>query len=114
VTATIIGAVGAGNDPDLLTLTRGQSERWVVGEDAWQVRGARRGDRLRVVVSGRTIVGAVVMGDQSVSHALAHLIGEEVDISALRPVLEAEPDHALDLLLAFCAAHVGDHAAAHR
>jgi nitrite reductase (NADH) large subunit len=114
VTATIIGAVGAGNDPDLLTLTRGQSERWVVGEDAWQVRGARRGDRLRVVVSGRTIVGAVVMGDQSVSHALAHLIGEEVDISGLRPALEAEPDQALDLLLAFCTAHVGDHAAAHR
>lgn len=114
VTATIIGAVGPGDDPDLLTLTRGQSERWVVGDDAWEVRGARRGDRLRVVVNGRTIVGAVIMGDQSASHALAHLIGEEVDISDLRPALEAEPDHALDLLLAFCTAHVGDHAAAHR
>ena len=42
---TIIGAVGSGNDPDLLTLTRGQSERWLSELDAWSVAAARRGDR---------------------------------------------------------------------
>ncbi|MBP6443460.1 MAG: FAD-dependent oxidoreductase [Gemmatimonadales bacterium] len=114
ITATIIGAVGTADDPDLLTLTRGQSERWATDPDAWSVAAARRGDRLRVVVSGRAIVGAVVMGDQRVSQPLAHLIGEEVDISALRPALEAAPEDAMDLLLAFCDAHVGDHAAEHR
>jgi NADPH-dependent 2,4-dienoyl-CoA reductase/sulfur reductase-like enzyme len=114
ITVTIIGAVGSADDPDLLTITRGQSERWATDPDAWSVAAARRGDRLRVVVSGRAIVGAVVMGDQRVSQPLAHLIGEEVDISALRPALEAAPDDAMDLLLAFCDAHVGDHAAEHR
>jgi len=106
--------VGAGpGDPDLLTLTRGQSERWLADPDAWSIGGARRGDRLRVVVSGRAIVGAVVMGDQQLSRTLAHLIGEDVDISALRPALDASPEDAMDRLLDFCHAHVTDHAARH-
>lgn len=113
ITVTIVGAIGASDDPDLLTLTRGQSERWVTDPDAWSVGGARHGDRLRVVVSGRAIVGAVVMGDQRLSKPLAHLIAEKVDISALRPALEAAPDDAMDLLLNFCDAHVSDHAAPH-
>ncbi|HEX4933571.1 MAG TPA: FAD-dependent oxidoreductase [Gemmatimonadaceae bacterium] len=113
ITATIIGAVGASDDPDLLTLTRGQSERWVADPSSWSVSGARRDDRLRVVVSGRAIVGAVVMGDQTLSQPLAHLIGEEVDISALRPALDRSPEDALDLLLDFCHAHVRDRAARH-
>jgi len=115
LTVTLIGAVGAiGNDPDLLTLTRGQSERWAADPDAWTVSGTRREDRLRVVVSGRAIVGAVVMGDQRLSQPLAHLIGEEVDIGRLRPALDAAPDDAMDLLLAFCDDHVRDRAAQHR
>ncbi len=114
ITTTIIGAVGAADDPDLLTLTRGQSERWARNPDAWVVSGARVGDRLRVMVSGRAIVGAVVMGDQRASHALAHLVGESVDISALRPALDADAESAMDLLLAFCDAHVDDDAAEHR
>jgi NAD(P)H-nitrite reductase large subunit len=105
--------VGEGDDPDLLTLTRGQSERWTRGAEAWSVSGARVRDRLRVMVSGRAIVGAVVMGDQRVSPALAHLVGEAVNISELRPALEADPGRAMDLLIAFCDHHVNDHAALH-
>lgn len=118
ITVTIVGRIGEdGGDPDLLTLTRGQSERWAPGdggEGRWTIGGARAGDRLRVVVSDRAIVGALVMGDQSLSRPLAHLIGEEVDISALRPALDASPDRAMDILLDFCARHVSDRAAAHR
>jgi len=69
------------------------------------------------MISGHVIVGAVVMGDQHLSRTLAHLIGEEVDISPLRPALDASPDQdpekAMDLLLDFCHAHVNDHAARH-
>ena len=111
ITVTIIGAVGSGSDPDLLTITRGQSERWVTDATAWSIGGARQSDRLRVIVSGRAIVGAVVMGNQRVSHRLSHLIGEEVDISALRPLLDAAPPDAMDLLLKFCDEHVHDRAA---
>ncbi len=113
ITTTIVGTVGAADDPDLLTLTRGQSERWTTADGAWSVGGSRLGSRLRVVVSGHAIVGAVVMGDQRMSQPLAHLIGEEVDVSALRPALEASPDDAMDLLLAFCDTHVTDYAARH-
>lgn len=113
VTVTIVGTVGNADDPDLLTLTRGQSERWITDRSAWSVGGARQGNRLRVVVSGRAIVGAVIMGEQTLSRTLAHLIGEDVDISALRPALEAAPNDAMDMLLDFCHAHVSDHAAPH-
>jgi NADPH-dependent 2,4-dienoyl-CoA reductase/sulfur reductase-like enzyme len=113
ITVTIVGAVGGTEDPDLLTLTRGQSERWMTDPDAWSIGGARHGDRLRVIVSGRAIVGAVLMGDQRLSKTLAHLIGEEVDISPLRPALDASPEDAMDILLDFCNAHVNDHAARH-
>lgn len=113
ITTTIIGAVGTDDDPDLLTITRGQSERWVRGTEAWSVGGARARDRLRVMVSGRAIVGAVVMGDQRVSPALTHLVGEAVNIAELRPALEVNPEHAMDLLIAFCDHHVNDHAALH-
>jgi hypothetical protein len=34
-----------------------------------------------------------------------------VDISSLRPALDAAPDAAMDLLLSFCDAHIGDRAA---
>jgi NADPH-dependent 2,4-dienoyl-CoA reductase/sulfur reductase-like enzyme len=111
ITVSIIGAVGSGDDPDLLTLTRGQSERWTTDTAAWSIGGMRSHDRLRVVVSGRAIVGAVVMGDQQMSARLAHLIGEDADISTLRPMLEAQPAAAMDLLLNFCDTHVRDFAA---
>ena len=42
ITTTIIGAVGTADDPDLLTITRGQSERWVRGAEAWSVGGGAR------------------------------------------------------------------------
>ncbi len=113
ITVTIVGQVGASEDPDLLTLTRGQSERWMTDTDSWSVSGARTGDRLRVIVSGRVIVGAVVVGDQRVSRPLAHLVGEAVDISQLRPMLDANPNDAMDLLLSFCDAHVSDRTADH-
>jgi hypothetical protein len=45
------------------------------------------------------------------SARLAHLIGEDADISTLRPMLEAQPAAAMDLLLNFCDTHVRDFAA---
>lgn len=101
VTTTIIGAVGGGDDPDLLTITRGQSERWREEPDTWSLTGRRQSDRLRVLVGARTIVGAVVMGDQALSRPLVHLIAGRVDISAIRPALEARPEAAFARLLEF-------------
>jgi len=100
--ATIVGSVGgAVDDPDLLTITRGQSERWTTDTSSWTVADENAGDRLRVVMGQRTIVGVVIIGDQRLSRPLTHIIQEEVDISALRAMLDARPRAAMPLLLDF-------------
>ena len=101
VTTTIVGAVGGVDDPDLLTLTRGQSERWVSRTGSWTLTDKHAETRIRVLVGPTTIVGAVVMGDQSLSSPLARLITESVDLTALRPALQARPEVGIRLLTEF-------------
>jgi hypothetical protein len=55
---------------------------------------------VRVLVGERHAVGAVVMGDALASRALAWLVRERVDVSAIRPALLADPDHAAARLIA--------------
>jgi NAD(P)H-nitrite reductase large subunit len=99
VVTTVIGAVGGGADPDLLTLTRGQSERWRARRGSWSMVARRGADRLRILVGERAIEGAIVMGDQALSHLLTGLIEERVDVSAVRPHLAEHPERAVELLL---------------
>jgi len=89
---TIIGTVGIKNnearkDEDLVAITRGDSESWRVAPRAWVVRDNDDVNRIRLFVGERKIVGALVMGDQSWSRPLQRLIGEEVDITPVRPAL---------------------------
>lgn len=101
ITTTIVGAVGGVDDPDLLTLTRGQSERWVSRTGSWTLTDKHAETRIRVLVGPTTIVGAVVMGDQALSSPLARLITESVDLTALRPALQARPEAGIRLLTEF-------------
>lgn len=101
VTITLAGALGGADDPDLLTITRGQSERWTMSTAEWTLDDAHAGERLRVLVGPRSIVGAVVMGEQSLSRPLARLIAEGVDVSGLRPALDANPRGGAALLVEF-------------
>ena len=101
VTTTLVGALGGADDPDLLTITRGQSERWATSTAEWTLEESHAGERLRVLVGPRSIVGAVVMGDQSLSRPLVRLVEEQVDVSSLRPALEASPRGGAALLVEF-------------
>jgi NAD(P)H-nitrite reductase large subunit len=85
ITTTIIGQVGTGvRDPDLVTLSRGDSYSWREQLGDFAV-AAREGDsRLRLVVGPDRIAGAVVMGDQSLSRTLQRLVREKVDITPIR------------------------------
>ncbi|MCX7670717.1 MAG: FAD-dependent oxidoreductase [Anaerolineae bacterium] len=84
ITTTIIGRVGSGRDADVIGIARGDSETWrqlgeaLVAEDVAEV------NRLRLLVGPRTLIGAVVMGDQRLSRPLQRLIGEAVDITPVR------------------------------
>jgi len=84
---TIIGAVGGGANEDLVAITRGESEAWRVLPKAWVISDRDDVNRIRLVVGDRHILGALLMGDQSWSRPLQHLITAQVDITPIRAAL---------------------------
>ncbi len=87
LTTTIIGAVGKGRDEDVIGIARGDSESWRELPDAMAVQTAFDINHVRLLVGERTLLGAVVMGDQLLSLPLEKMIAGEVDISPIRSQL---------------------------
>jgi NADPH-dependent 2,4-dienoyl-CoA reductase/sulfur reductase-like enzyme len=85
VTTTLIGAVGSGSgDDDLVMLARGDSEAWRERLDSFAVAMDSGANRLRVLLGEDRVVGAIVMGDQTLSRPLQRVIRERIDIRAVR------------------------------
>lgn len=85
VTTTLIGAVGSGSrDDDLVMLARGDSEAWRERLDSFAVAVDTGANRLRVLLGEDRVVGAIVMGDQTLSRPLQRVIRERIDIRAVR------------------------------
>lgn len=84
LTTTIIGAVGKGDDIDLVSITRGESETWRLAPNVMAVQREFDFNRTRLLVGPKAIVGAVVMGDQTLSRPLQQLITGKVDITSIR------------------------------
>jgi nitrite reductase (NADH) large subunit len=110
--ATVIGAVGGGKDPDLKTMTRGQSESWDARGPSVTVQERHGTDRVRVMLGERTVQGALVMGSQVLSHPLARLVADRADVSPIRAACIADPHTALRRLLDFHDQRYGDRATA--
>jgi NAD(P)H-nitrite reductase large subunit len=87
LTTTIIGTVGTGRDADLVGIARGDSESWRQMADAVAAQNNFEVNRLRILVGWRTLLGAVVMGDQSASFPLQDIIRRQLDISSIRKQL---------------------------
>lgn len=98
---TIIGAVGDGKTKDLVAIARGDSETWRFGAKSWAVSDRDDVNRVRLMVGDTTIVGALVMGDQTWSRPLQRLISEKVPIAPIRDALEAGGAAALSCLAQF-------------
>ncbi|MCL4561790.1 MAG: FAD-dependent oxidoreductase [Chloroflexi bacterium] len=99
--ATIIGATGRGTDANLRGITWGESETWRQLSNAFPVRDDQGDNHLRVTVGQKTLIGAVLLGDQSLAQPLYSLISEQAflptalrdrlirgDISRVRSLLE--------------------------
>jgi NAD(P)H-nitrite reductase large subunit len=99
LTTTIIGSVGHGSDPDLLGIARGDSETWRQLPDAIAAQANFDVNRLRVLVGQKTLLGAIIMGDQTLSQAVHRLIAGQADITAVREKL-LHPDAPLADVLA--------------
>ena len=99
---TIIGAVGSGGrDQDQVTISRGNSEAWSLLPQAQVIVEKHDVNRIRLLVGERTLVGAVVMGDQTLSRPLHRLIAEQADITPIRAALAADPASAITLISDF-------------
>lgn len=85
LTTTIIGAVGNGElDRDLQEIARGDSESWRQHPTAVVLERDEPHDRVRLILVGERIRGALIMGDQSLSKPLQYLISQGVDITPIR------------------------------
>jgi len=87
LTTTIIGTVGRGRDDDLVGIARGDSETWRQLPDCIVAQTGFEVNRLRLLVGEKTLLGAIVMGDQKLSYPLEKIISENVDISPIREKL---------------------------
>ena len=90
---------------------RGESEIWRQVPDAVIAQTYSGENRLRLYLSTDHLVGAVIMGDQKISHPIQFLIRHQVDLNGLRPRL-LEPDaHLADLINSFWREKSSQHAA---
>lgn len=103
LTTTIIGTVGRGRDDDLVGIARGDSETWRQLPEAIVAQAGFEVNRLRLLVGERTLLGAVVMGDQKLSFPLEKIVSEGIDISPIRERLLAPNARVGDVIAEFWA-----------
>jgi NAD(P)H-nitrite reductase large subunit len=89
LTTTIIGTVGQGHNSDVVGIARGDSETWRQIPDAIVAQGGFDVNHLRLMVGEKTIVGAILMGDQKLSQPLEKIILGGADITPIRSQLLA-------------------------
>jgi NADPH-dependent 2,4-dienoyl-CoA reductase/sulfur reductase-like enzyme len=103
LTTTIIGTVGRGRDDDLVGIARGDSETWRQLPDSIVAQTGFQVNRLRLLVGEKTLVGAIVMGDQTLSFPLEKIIANNMDISSIRERLLAPDARIGDIVAEFWA-----------
>jgi NADPH-dependent 2,4-dienoyl-CoA reductase/sulfur reductase-like enzyme len=87
LTTTIIGTVGGGRDEDVLGIVRGDSETWRQLPDAIAVQDSFEVNRLRILVGKQRLLGAIVMGDQTLSQPLHRLVAGRADVTPIHDQL---------------------------
>lgn len=98
MTVTLIGAIGGGKDPDLISIARGDSESWRFGQSGITLYQCGEINRLRLIVGEKHLTGALVMGDQTLSRPLQELIAFQADITPIRTEL-MDPQAPIDEIL---------------
>jgi NAD(P)H-nitrite reductase large subunit len=95
LTTTIIGCIGGPEkDADVVGIVHGESEGWRQMPDAMVAQANFDVNRLRIVVDENHLVGALLMGDQTLSRAIHHMVIEKVDITPIREKILL-PNHSI-------------------
>ncbi len=84
---TIIGAVGSGRDQDLVSVARGSSETWLQLPNTLALENGNELGHVRLMIGERTLLGALVMGDQKLSLPLQEMVAGQIDITPIRSQL---------------------------
>lgn len=106
LTTTSIGAVGHGNDEDVVGIARGDSETWRQLPDVLVAQGGFDVNRIRLLVGENHLIGAVVMGDQKLSMPLQKMIDEKMNIVPIRERLLAKDARVADVIADFWTRHL--------
>jgi NAD(P)H-nitrite reductase large subunit len=101
LTTTIIGTVGHGQDKDVVGIARGDSETWRDLPDAIEAQSGFDVNHMRLLIGKKTLIGAVLMGDQKLSWPLQKMIAGGADISPIREKLMAPEAPIADLIADF-------------
>jgi len=111
LTTTIIGTVGRGEDQDVVGIVRGDSETWRQLPDAIAAQADFDVNRLRILVGQNTLLGGILIGDQTLSRALQHMVAEQADITPIRQQLLQPAAPLADILADFWTLWRSEHAA---
>jgi nitrite reductase (NADH) large subunit len=111
LTTTIIGTVGRGRDEDVQGIARGDSETWRQLPDSFAAQNTSDVNRLRVLMGEQKLLGALIMGDQTLSRPLYQLIAHEADVTSIRDRLMQPSARLGDLIATFWAEWRERHAA---
>jgi len=102
---TAIGQAAAQRTPEeaRLEISRGSSQVWTAIPAAgyFRIRRSKGSDSIRLVIRDNTLIGALVLGDQSLVTPLLELIGAGVDISPILPQLRDPHQAFADVLKPF-------------
>jgi nitrite reductase (NADH) large subunit len=106
LTTTIIGKVSLGgdDDEDLITISRGDSEIWREIPDAIVAQENFDVNRIRLIVGEKTLLGAIVMGNQTLSSPIQRLIEDQVEITSIKDQLLQKNADIGTVITAFWAA----------
>lgn len=111
LTTTIIGQVGTGGREGELQIARGDSESWQTVPDAIAAQDGFDVNHIRLMVGQNTLLGALIMGDQTLSRPVYKLVSEQMDITPIRAALLAPDARPAEVLARFWAHLKGSHAA---
>ena len=78
-----------GGRGDVVEIARGESETWQSVPDAIAAQDGFEVNRIRLMLGERHLLGAVVMGDQTLSRPLYALAAQQADFSPIRDALLA-------------------------
>ena len=100
ITTTIIGMVGGEvADEDMVDIARGDSETFRQLPNAIAMKSGSDVNHVRLLIGESTLVGALVMGDQTLSRPLKELILEQMDISKIHDSLLKDQAHLADIVM---------------